>query len=378
MGAHRWPQVHLRDETMREGMQIESAEIPVAEKIELIRRLAETGVRTIVIGSFVSPRYTPQMAHIDEIAAAITPVDGVEFQALVLNEKGAQRRAKYHPVISDRWTNRPALVTDLCDTFGRRNVNTTRAERIATWPAQVQAAVAAGVSEVQLCIGSAWGSNFQGRFSHGDRMSMAELQYDLWTTAGVRVAEVNFADPMSWCLPHVIEEQLEIVLDKWPDITDFTLHLHNARNMALPSIYAAMRVLDDRHHLYIDATAGGIGGCPYCGNGRATGMAPMEDLVVMLEEMGIDTGIDIMKYVAVVKHLESVLGRTTDGHVSRAGPPPGRDRLYDPNLPLVETFEQAGHWLYGPEVAADGVYPWNQPIPHPDPDTPIALPQRGR
>jgi hydroxymethylglutaryl-CoA lyase len=376
--THDWPTVHLRDETMREGMQIESADIEVAEKIELIRRLATTGVRTIVIGSFVSPRYTPQMAHIDEIAASITPVDGVEFQALVLNDKGAERRARYQPVLSDRWTNRPALVTDLCDTFGRRNVNVSRAERVAGWPAQVEAAVAAGVTEVQLCIGSAWGSNFQGRFTHDDRMSMAELQHDLWTAAGVRVAEINFADPMSWCLPHVIEEQLAIVRERWPDITDFTLHLHNARGLALTSVYAAMRALDSRHHLYIDATAGGIGGCPYCGNGRATGMAPMEDLVTMLEQMGIDTGVDILRYVEVVKYLEGVLGRATDGHVSRAGPPPDHDHLYDPNLPFVETFEQAGHFLYGPGVAADGVYPWKEPIPAPDPHTPIALPRPGR
>lgn len=367
-----WPKVRLRDETMREGMQIESADIPVEAKIDLIRQIAATGVEKIVIGSFVSPRYTPQMAEVDRIAAALEPVEGVEFQALVLNEKGAERRAQY-PVLSDRWTNRPALVADLCDTFGRRNTNMSRRDRARTWREAVRRHADNGVTEAQICVGSAWGSNFQGRFTHDDRMSMAELQHELWTEVGVAVPEINFADPMSWCLPHVVEEELGLVLERWPDITEFTLHLHNARNMAMPSIYAAMRALDSRHVMHVDATAGGIGGCPYCGNGRATGMAPMEDLVVMLEQMGQPTGVDIRKYVEVVKTLEGLLGRAADGHVSKAGPPPGPGELYDPNLPFVETHAQALHFLHGPKAAADGVYPWREPVPAPDPATPIAM-----
>ena len=89
------------------------------------------------------------------------------------------------------------------------------------------------------------------------------------------------------------DTELEIK-SRWPDIRDFTLHLHNGRGMALVSAYAALETLDETDTLNLDGTIGGIGGCPYCGNGRATGQMPTEDAINMLEEMGIDTGVDIV------------------------------------------------------------------------------------
>ena len=143
------------------------------------------------------------------------------------------------------------------------------------------------------------------------------------------------------------------------------LHLHDARGLALPTTYAAIRVLDDTNDLYLDTTAGGIGGCPYCGNGRATGMVATEDLVNLLEEMGIPTGVDLNKLIEAVWLLEEILDRPTPGHVAKAGPMPRDNDLYDPNLPFVETFESAKHFKLGPEVAAGGLYPWREPIPSP-------------
>jgi hydroxymethylglutaryl-CoA lyase len=134
----------------------------------------------------------------------------------------------------------------------------------------------------------------------------------------------------------------------------------------MAQIYAALEVLDDRHDMQIDTACGGIGGCPYCGNGRATGMAPTEDVVVMLEEMGIPTGVDIKELVSFVWKLEEVLGRQLMGQVSKAGwLPRNADELYDPNLPFVETFEQAKHFMLGKEVTEGGLYPWRESIPAP-------------
>jgi hydroxymethylglutaryl-CoA lyase len=111
-------------------------------------------------------------------------------------------------------------------------------------------------------------------------------------------------------------------------------------------------------------TAGSIGGCPYCGNGRATDMAATEDVVSMCEAMGIETGVNLDRLIEFVHQLEDVVGRATPGHVSKAGPlPMTEDRFYDPNLPLVETFQEAQHFRSGPEVAEDGIRPWREPIP---------------
>jgi hydroxymethylglutaryl-CoA lyase len=112
----------------------------------------------------------------------------------------------------------------------------------------------------------------------------------------------------------------------------------------------------------IDTTIGGIGGCPYCGNGRATGMAPTEDVVVMLEAMGIDTGVDIKKLVECVWTLEEILARPTMGHVSKAGWLPEGRELYDPDMPFVETHEQARHFISGPAVYEGAMSPWGEPI----------------
>ncbi|HVW17752.1 MAG TPA: hypothetical protein VHB30_05840 [Solirubrobacteraceae bacterium] len=359
-----YPKVHIVEECMREGMQIESVDISPQDKARLLDALSQTGLREIVVGSFVSPRYTPQMARIEEVLEGFHPVEGVAYTALALNQKGRERAKEFTPPLS-RPKGAPALFTHLCDTFTRRNTNLSQAQEIERWPAIVAAAVERGAEQAELAVNAAFGSNFEGRFTPERRMDMLERQHAAWDEVGIPVRRVTLGDPMGWCMPHVVEEQLEAILERWPQITYFHLHLHDARGMALPSIYAALRVLDDRHELQIETTAGGIGGCPYCGTGRATGMAATEDVVNMLEEMGIETGVDLPKLIEAVWLLEEIIGRQTPGHVSKAGPLPHGDALYDANLPLIETHEEARHFLLGPQVAEHQLRPWREPIPEP-------------
>jgi hydroxymethylglutaryl-CoA lyase len=135
--------------------------------------------------------------------------------------------------------------------------------------------------------------------------------------------------------------------------------------MALPTSYAALRFLGEDDDLYLDTTAGGIGGCPYCGTGRATGMAATEDLVNMLEEMRIDTGVDLDALIEAVWLLEEIIGRQAPGHVSKTGPLPRGAKVYGPNLPFVETFQEARHFRLGSAVVEGQVTPWREPIPAP-------------
>src|ERR1019366_5890237 len=147
------------EEGMREGMQIESADITVDAKIELLDALSRTGLGTIVVGSFVSPQWTPQMAHIDELVSRFTPVDGVRYTALALNEKGRERMSHYMPplIVSCEF---PRTLVHLCDVFVRRNTNRSQQDEIDDWPSVIEAAVSAGATSAGIAINAAWGSNW--------------------------------------------------------------------------------------------------------------------------------------------------------------------------------------------------------------------------
>jgi hydroxymethylglutaryl-CoA lyase len=361
-----YPRVHIVEECMREGMQIESVEITIDDKVRLLDALSRTGLREIVVGSFVSPRYTPQMAAIDELMERFEPRPGVTYTAVALNDKGRERAAAFTPPLSPP-AGPPALFCHLCDTFTRRNANTTQEQEIERWPRIVAAARERGASEAAIAVNAAWGSNFEGSFTLEQRMAMLQREHSLWDEAGIPVTRVMLGDPMSWCMPDAVERQLEAVREQWPAISYFHLHLHDGRGMALPSIYAALRVLDESCELQLETTAGGVGGCPYCGNGRATGMAATEDVVNMLEAMGIDTGVELERLIEAVWLLEEIIGRQTPGHVSKTGPLPGADHLYDANLPLVETHAEARHFQLGAQACEHQMRPWREPIPEPPP-----------
>ncbi len=362
MAMRNWPRVEYTEEVMREGMQIEDMNISVEDKVRLLEALSDTGLKTIVVGSFVSPRYTPQMARIEEIISRLPAKLGVKYTALVAPGAYVEKARKYSPPLSLE-RDLPSLNCHLCDIFTRRNWNRSQDEEIAAWPGIVARAREQGAREAGIRINACWGSNFVGEFTQEQRMATLARQHELWSEAGIRVTHISLGDPMSWCQPYVVEEQLRAIKERWPEIKTFKLHLHNARGMALPSAYAALRALGPDDTLQLDGTLGGIGGCPYCATGRATGLMPTEDFIHMLQGMGIDLGVDLGKLIECVWMLEEVLGRPTMGHVSKAGPRPSRDQVCDATAPFVETFEQAKHFLLGPSTYEGGIYPWRAPIP---------------
>jgi hydroxymethylglutaryl-CoA lyase len=359
-----YPTVILNEEGMREGMQIESADIPVPDKIRLIDALSETGLKRIVVGSFVSPKYTPQMAQVEEIVSGFHPRPGVIYTALLVNQRSFERAEKFSPPLTIEIAHR--TVNHLCDVFTRRNYNRTQEDEVKAWSPVVERAKRSGANEAGIGVNAAWGSNFCGQFSEEERLYFLRLQKALWDQAGIPVTSIFFGDPMSWTMPHVVEQQLMTVKRTWPEIRSFHLHLHNGRGMATPAIYAALRVLDDGDEVTLDTTIGGMGGCPYCGNGRVTNMAPTEDIVQMLEEMGVATGVDLDRLIETVWLAEDVVKHKLWGHVSKAGPLPRGRGLYSENLPFVETEEEARHFLLGPAVFAENpITPWTEPIHSP-------------
>src|SRR5215203_3650147 len=174
-----YPKIVHTEEGMRDGLQIESADIPVAAKIRLLNALSETGLRDINVGSFVSPKYTPQMAQVDELVTKFTPKPGVRYTYTALNEKGVERAAAYTPPLSPRVSELSTRV-DMCDVFAQRNTNRTQAQQMATWPKTIEKAVAKGVKEGGMSISNVWGSNWIGEVPLEQHMLMFDRMYRMW------------------------------------------------------------------------------------------------------------------------------------------------------------------------------------------------------
>ena len=357
-----YPKVIHTEEGMRDGLQIENADISVADKIRLLDALSATGLKEIVVGSFVSPKWTPQMACVEELIRGFHPKPGVRYLYIALNDKGHERAREFIPPLTKR-VQQFSLRVDLCDVFAQRNTNRTQTQQMAGWGKQIESARAQGVTEGGISLSSnAFGSNWVGEFSLEQRMRMLDLMYQMWADAGIAVKRVEFSDAMSWNMPHQVEQTLAAVKERWPSINDFNLHLHNGRGTALASVYAALRVLEGSDTLRLQTSIGGMAGCPYCGNGRAAMMIATEDLMHMLEEMGIHTGVDLYKLVEVVWLAEKIVGHSLYGFVSKCGPRPRYDRLYAMDMPRIETLEQAKHFILGPSAYAGAPSPWSAPI----------------
>lgn len=361
-----WPTVIYNEEVMREGFGIEDVGIPLEAKVEFLDALSETGLKRITVGAFVSPRFVPQMACFEELLQKFHPKEGVTYLPFIHNQKAKLQAEQYSPplTIEDELCT---LFIDICDIHQRRNVNRSIEQIMEIWPEMIQDAKSRGIRTARVGIASAWGSNFMGKFPQSYRLSILERQIELMKSAGLEVVEIGLHDSQSWCLPHEMEEDLREIKRRWPDVKHFHIHIHDARGMALPSIYAALRTLDASDTVLIEGTLGGIGGGQYSGNGRASGMAATEDVLHMLDGMGIETGVDLDKLIECVWMLEKIIGRPAFGHVSKAGPRPATpSALYDANMPAVESIEAVKHFKLGPRAyEKEGYSPWKKPISGP-------------
>ena len=345
--------VFITDDSMREGLQIERADIPVDAKLRLLDALGETGASVISIGSFAHPKWTPQMACIDEIAERFEPKPGVKYTAAVFNKRGFDRADAYYPKIDVR-QRRFATHVELCDTFARRNYNRSQAEQIAAMDGAIAAAREAGATHGAVAIGNPFGSNFEGAFSMAQRIGLLELMIDKWHSAGIEVKRCSFLEAMGWNLPNEVHDTLVEIMRRWPEITDFHMHLHNTRGVTIASYYEALK-LGVRE---FDTSIGGMGGCPYCGNGRAAGHVPTEDFVDLCHELGIETGYNLDKLIEAAAIAEEVVGHPLWGHVSKAGPRPRDERLYPREMPFIETLSEAAHFRKGAGVYEGQIAPW--------------------
>lgn len=348
--------VIINDDTMREGLQIESPDISVKDKLRLLDAISEMGSKTISIGSFAHPKWTPSMACIDEIAEQFEPKPGINYTAAIFNKKGFERADAYYPKVNVRGRRGFSSHVELCDTFARRNYNRTQGEQIAAIDGTVAGAQKAGAENASVAIGNPFGSNFEGAFSLEQRLDLLRLMVDKWQNAGITVNRVSFLDAMGWNMPHTVRETIVAIKENWPDITEFHMHLHNTRGATIASYFEAL-LLGARE---FDTSLGGMGGCPYCGNGRAAGHVPTEDFVHLCHQMGIETGYDLDKVIEAACIAEEVVGHSLWGHVSKAGPLPDKQELYPADMPFVESLHEASHFRNGNDVYEGQISPWRE------------------
>lgn len=282
----------------RDGLQSEPGVMPTAAKIEFIERLIDAGLRRLEVTSFVNPKKVPQMADAEQVLAGLNKRPDVRYVGLVLNHKGFERAVA-------AGCNEIGMAVVASDTFNRRNQGVGTEESIAAWLEIAKAAHAAGVRP-QVTVSAAFGCPFEG-----------EISVDRVIEVAKRVAEANpyevaFADTIGVGVPSQVTEILGRAREALPGVR-LRAHFHNTRNTGLANAYAAVEAGVSA----LDSSAGGIGGCPFAP--AATGNIPTEDLVYMLQRMGVSTGIDLDKLLATGEWLQQTLGRNVPGMLLKAG-----------------------------------------------------------
>lgn len=278
----------------RDGLQNERATVPVDVKIEFLERLAEAGLTTLETTSFVHPKWVPQLADAAEVLAGLPRRDGVRYPVLVPNERGLDRALESG--VTDI-----AIFASATETFAKRNLNSTLGTQFALFEPVVARALAAGLSVrgyLSMCFGDPW----EGVVAPATVASVGRRLLDLgcW--------QLSLGDTIGVATPG----QVRAVLDAFGDPDTLAVHFHDTYGQALSNTLTAL----EYGVTTVDASAGGLGGCPYAAS--ATGNLATEDLVWMLDGLGIRHGADLDRLVATSAWLADHLGRPSPSRVVRA------------------------------------------------------------
>ena len=291
--------VTLVDVGPRDGLQNEKQPVATAHKVELVHRLQAAGLREIEVTSYVSPKWVPQMADNAQVMAAIQRQPGVRYSVLVPNMVGLQA------LLAGGDPTRPDEIVVFgaaSQAFSQRNINCSIEESIERFAPVVAAARAAGL-KVRSAISCALGCPYQGE------VTPDEVEHLVKLFKQIGVDHCGVADTIGVGTPRRVQAVLERALKHYP-LDQVSGHFHDTYGQALANIYACLQL--GIHHF--DTSVAGLGGCPYAKG--ATGNVATEDVVFMLQGMGIETGIDLDALVDAGGFISDVLGRAP---VSRAG-----------------------------------------------------------
>jgi hydroxymethylglutaryl-CoA lyase len=287
--------VTLVDVGPRDGLQNEKEAVATAHKVELVQRLQAAGVKEIEVTSFVSPKWVPQMADGAAVMAAIERRAGVRYSVLVPNMKGLEAALPTRP-------DEVVVFGAASEAFSQRNINCSIAESIERFRPVAAAARAAGV-KVRSAISCALGCPYQGEVSLDEVERVVRLMKD------IGVQHLGIADTIGVGTPRRAQAALERALKHYP-LAEVSGHFHDTYGQALANIYACLEL---GVHTF-DTSIAGLGGCPYAKG--ATGNVATEDVVFMLNGLGIDTGVDLDGLVDAGAFISGALGRAP---ISRTG-----------------------------------------------------------
>ena len=302
--------IDIHEEGPREGFQIEPGPISSADKIRLIEALAETGLHHIQACSFVNPRIVPGWADAETVIAGFKPKAGVEYSALWFNGNGLDRALAF----KDKLTIKGAIALTASEAFTRKNLNRTHEDNLAAMRKQTELHLSKGVSVNRLGIQAAFGCNYQGDIPPARVVTVLKDGMAIAGDAGTTITYFGLSDTMGWATPDRIERVIGEVRSQWPDMM-LSLHLHDTRGMAVANAHAGLKMGVAK----FDATVGGLGGCPFADQPKAAGNIATEELVLLCEEMGIATGIDLDALIEVGRMAEEIVGHQLPSELIHAG-----------------------------------------------------------
>lgn len=283
----------------RDGFQIEKAPIPTAAKIEIVNALIAAGLRRVEATSFVSPRAVPQLADAAEVVAGIERRPGLSIVCLVPNAKGAVRAAAAK-------IDEMVVFVSASETHNQANVNRSIADSLTGFREVAEVARQAGIG-VHGAVAVAFGCPFEGEVPPENVVGIVDRMVEL----GIR--EIGLGDTTGMATPPVVARVCAAIRARHPEV-EITLHFHNTRGIGLVNVMAGLELGITRY----ESSIGGLGGCPFAAG--ATGNICTEDLIYLLHELGIETGIDLDALIRVSQRVEKVIGRTLPGQVMKAGP----------------------------------------------------------
>jgi hydroxymethylglutaryl-CoA lyase len=290
--------VSVYEVSPRDGLQNEPGIVPLEGKKRIVRALAAAGLKRIEVTSFVSPKWVPQLADAGELLAALPAPDGVTFSALVPNERGLERaRESKLPEI--------AVFLSSSETHNRLNTNKSVDASLDLFAGIVPQAREAGI-RVRAYVSTVWGCPYEGPIATEKSIDIARRLVEMGCY------QVALSDTIGVGTPKQTKQIVQAALAEL-SVDQIALHLHDTRGTALANVLVGLE-LGIRN---FDASIGGLGGCPYAPG--ASGNLATEDLVFLLEGMGLKTGIDLDKLIEAGSIAEQVVGRILPGKVHQAG-----------------------------------------------------------
>ena len=282
----------------RDGLQSEPEILPTESKVAFIEKAIDAGIRRLEVASFVHPKLVPQMADAEALIEKLPQRDDVSYIGLIMNERGLDRAltTRIHEI---------GMVVVASDTYNRKNQGVGTDESVAAWRSIGKRARENGL-RANVMISSAFGCPYEGEVKVERVVELARQVLD----AGP--AELGIADSIGVAVPDQVAELLGRVKEVVGNLP-LRCHFHNTRNTGLANAQAAV----DAGVIYLDASIGGIGGCPFAP--AATGNIPTDDLLYMLDRSGVQTGVSLEKIIAISRWLEKELGRGVPAMLPKAG-----------------------------------------------------------